>query len=176
MLVKVALSPAKLIFGNSTPSDFAFDIAADDFTSEQYGIAQEWTKVLSLKPGSKLTVVQVYNPKKQQESFLRKMEKLEFYRAQTGKANLTPVERKAALEAKDDDAFKQFQETWKRPSDKELLEMLNRLAQQRNEKLQKILATQDGVSAQNLKVRLATAEERRSIGNKSVFRMSVQLP
>lgn len=54
--------------------------------------------------------------------------------------------------------------------------MLNRLAQQRNEKLQKILATQDGVSAQNLKVRLATAEERRSIGNKSVFRMSVQLP
>ena len=176
LLVKVALSPAKLIFGNSTPSDFAFDIAADDFTSEQYGIAQEWTKVLSLKPGSKLTVVQVYNPKKQQESFLRKMEKLEFYRAQTGKANLTPVERKAALEAKDDDAFKQFQETWKRPSDKELLEMLNRLAQQRNEKLQKILATQDGVSAQNLKVRLATAEERRSIGNKSVFRMSVQLP
>lgn len=176
LMIKVALSPAKLLLGTSTPSEFAFDIAADDFTSEQYGIAAEWTKVLTSKPGSKLTVLQVYNPKKQLEAFVLGEQKIEYYKSVTGKSNLTPVDMKSALEAKEDEAFKQFVATWKRPSDEALTSQLNSLAEGRNAKLLKALLAQPGVSTNNLKVRLATPAERASIGKKSLFRMQVELP
>ena len=176
LMIKVALSPAKLLLGGSTPSEFAFDVVADDFTSEQYGMATEWTKVLSVKPGSKLTVLQVYNPKKQIDAFARGELKIAYYKAQTGKTNLTPVDMKAALEAKEDEGFKQFSESWQRPSDETLIQQLNQLAENRNAKLLKALSAQPGVTANNLKVRMATPAERGSIGKKSLFRMMVELP
>ena len=176
LMIKVALSPAKLLLGSSTPSDFAFEIAADDFTSEQYGIAQEWTKVLTSKPGSKLTVLQVYNPKKQLEAFALGEQKIAYYKSVTGKTNLTPVDMKSALEAKEDEGFKQFAATWQRPSDDALTLQLNSLAEARNAKLLKALSAQPGVTSKNLKVRMATPAERASIGKKSLFRMMVELP
>lgn len=176
LMIKVALSPAKLLLGSSVPSDFAFDIAADDFTSEQYGVASEWTKVLSKKPGAKLTVLQVYNPKKQIEAFALSQQKIAYYKSHTGKTSLTPVDMKAALETAEDEGFKQFAATWKRPSDEALMAQLNALAEERNATLLKALSAQPGVTAKNLKVRLASPAERGSIGKKSEFRMSVELP
>ena len=176
LMIKVALSPAKLLLGSSVPSDFAFDIAADDFTSEQYGVASEWTKVLSKKPGAKLTVLQVYNPKKQIEAFALGQQKIAYYKSHTGKTSLTPVDMKAALETAEDEGFKQFAATWKRPSDEALMAQLNALAEERNATLLKALSAQPGGTAKNLKVRLATPAERGSIGKKSEFRMSVELP
>jgi len=176
LMIKVALSPAKLLLGSSTPSEFAFDIASEDFTSEQYGVATEWTKVLTSKPGSKLTILQVYNPKKQMESFALGELKIAYYKSQTGKINLTPVDFKTALEAKEDDALKQFAESWNRPSDEALAEKLKALSESRNAKLLKALSAQPGVTSKNLKVRMATPAERASIGKKSLFRMLVELP
>lgn len=176
LLVKVALSPAKFLFGSSTPSEFEIDVAANDFTSEQYGIAKKWTEILAQKPGASMTILQNFDPKKQLESFALKMEKLAFYKATNGKENLTPVERKAALEAEEDDAFKQFVASWQRPSDEALIAQINALAEERNAKLLKALQAQTGVTAKNLQVRSATAAERSNTGKKSVFRMAVELP
>lgn len=176
LMVKVALSPAKLLLGSSTPSEFAVGVAADDLTSEQYDLARKWTEVLTSRPGATLSVVQVFHPKRQLDTLARALKKLDYYKASTGKSALSPVDRKAALEAEPDSAFEAFSATWTHPSDAELLETLRSLSDVRNEKLLKFLQAQPGVNRKNLKVRSATAAERASAGKKVTFRMSVELP
>lgn len=176
LLVKVALSPAKLLLGSSVPSDFAFDVSADDLTSEQYDLAKTWTAVLTSKPGSSITLIQSYQPKRHLDAMAEALKKIEFYKWKTGKSTLTPVDRKAALDSEDSAELEQFANSWKRPSDGELLAEMEKLANVRNEKLLKFLLAQPGVNEKNLKVRLADASERSAAGKKSVFRMSVELP
>ncbi len=177
LMVKVALSPAKFLFGGSAPSDFPFDIAADDFTSEQYGIASDWTRVLSERPGAILTIVEAFRPEEELEAFALAEEKLDFYRQGTGRSELTPVDRKAALEVDvADDAFKAFDATWSRPSDAELRARMEKLSALRREKLLKALSAQAGVTAKNLAVRKATAKEMAALGKKSLYRMVVEFP
>ncbi len=177
LMVKVALSPAKFLLGGSSPSDFPFDVSADDFTSEQYGIATEWTRILSEKPGAVLTVVEAFRPEKELEAFALGMEKLDFYRLETGRAELTPVDRKAALETDVSlDAFKAFAATWSRPSDAELLAAMEALSGLRRDKLSKALAAQPGVTPKNLVVRKATAREQADFGKKAAYRMMVEFP
>lgn len=177
LMVKVALSPAKFLFGGSTPSDFPFDVAADDFTSEQYGIASDWTRVLSERPGAVLAIVEAFRPEEELEAFALSMEKLDFYRHETGRAELTPVDRKAALEVDvASDAFKAFGATWSRPSDVELRSQMEALSGLRREKLVKALSAQSGVTAKNLVVRKATAKELAGFGKKSLYRMVVEFP
>lgn len=176
LMVKVALSPAKLLLGSSTPSEFSIGVAADDLTSEQYDLARKWTEVLTSRPGSSLSIIQDFQPKRLLDTLARALEKLDYYKASTGKTILSPVDRKAALEADADSAFEAFSGTWTRPSDAELLETLRSFSDVRNEKLLKFLQAQPGVNGKNLKVRTATAAERASAGKKVVFRMSVELP
>lgn len=177
LMVKVALSPAKFLFGSSTPGDFPFDVAAEDFTSEQYGIASEWTRVLSEKPGARLTIVEAYRPRGALETFAQSVEKIDFLVRQTGRAELTPVERKAALETdKSDAAFAAFDATWKRPSDAELFARMDALSEMRREKLFKALSAQPGVTAKNLVVRKATTGELAAFGDKNLYRMQVEFP
>lgn len=177
LMVKVALSPAKFLFGGSLPSDFPFDVAADDFTSEQYGIASDWTRVLSERPGAVLAIVEAFRPEEEIEAFALDMEKLDFYRQKAGRSELTPVERKAALEADaSDEAFKAFALTWTRPSDAELFAQMEKLSGLRRERLLKALSALTGVSSKNLAVRQATAKEIASWGKKSVYRMVVEFP
>lgn len=177
LMVKVALSPAKFLFGSSTPGDFPFDVAADDFTSEQYGIASEWTRVLSEKPGARLTIVEAFRPQGALDAFAKSVEKIDFLVRQTGRAELTPVERKAALETDGSDAaFSAFDATWKRPSDAELFARMDALSEMRREKLFKALSAQPGVTAKNLVVRKATAGELAAFGNKNLYRMQVEFP
>ena len=177
LMVKVALSPAKFLFGSSTPGDFPFDVAADDFTSEQYGIASEWTRVLSEKPGARLTIVEAYRPRGALETFAQSVEKIDFLVRQTGRAELTPVERKTALETdKSDAAFAAFDATWKRPSDAELFARMDALSEMRREKLFKALSAQPGVTAKNLVVRKATTGELAAFGDKNLYRMQVEFP
>ncbi len=177
LMVKVALSPAKFLFGGSAPSDFPFDVATDDFSSEQYGIASDWTRILSEKPGAVLTIVEAFRPEGELEAFAIDEEKLDFYRQMTGRSELTPVDRKAALETDAaDDAFKAFALTWTRPSDAELLARMETLSGLRREKLAKALSAQAGVTAKNLVVRKATAKELASLGKKSIYRMMVEFP
>ncbi len=105
------------------------------------------------------------------------MEKLDFYRRNTGRSELTPVDRKAALETDaGDDAFKAFDATWSRPSDVELLAQMETLSGMRRKKLLKALSAQAGVTAKNLDVRKATAKEIASWGKKSLYRMVVEFP
>ncbi len=177
LMVKVALSPAKFLLGGSSPSDFSFDVAADDFTSEQYGIASGWTRILSEKPGAVLTVVEAFRPDRELENFALGMEKLDFYRFETGRAELTPVDRKAALETDVSlEAFKAFAATWSRPSDAELFASMEALSGLRREKLLKALSAQPGVTAKNLVVRKATAKEQADFGKKASYRMMVEFP
>lgn len=110
------------------------------------------------------------------EAFALGEQKIAYYKSVTGKTNLTPVDMKSALEAKEDEGFKQFAATWQRPSDDALTLQLNSLAEARNAKLLKALSAQPGVTSKNLKVRMATPAERASIGKKSLFRMMVELP
>lgn len=177
LMVKVALSPAKFLLGGSSPSDFSFDVSADDFTSEQYGIASEWTRVLSEKPGAVLTVVEAFRPERELESFALGMEKLDFYRFKTGRAELTPVDRKAALETDASlEAFKTFASAWSRPSDAELIASMEALSALRREKLLKALSAQPGVTPKNLVVRKATARELADFGKRASYRMMVEFP
>ena len=177
LMVKVALSPAKFLFGSSVPGDFSFDVAADDFTSEQYGIASDWTRVLLERPGAVLAIVEAFRPEEELDAFALSMEKLDFYRRETGRAELTPVDRKAALEVDvADDAFKAFAKTWLRPSDAELRAQMEMLSGLRREKLAKALSAQSGVTAKNLVIRKATAKEHSAFGKKSLYRMVVEFP
>lgn len=177
LMVKVALSPAKFLFGSSVPGDFSFDVATDDFTSEQYGIASDWTRVLLERPGAVLAIVETFRPEEELDAFALSMEKLDFYRRETGRAELTPVDRKAALEVDvADDAFKAFAETWLRPSDAELRAQMEMLSGLRREKLAKALSAQSGVTAKNLVIRKATAKELSAFGKKSLYRMVVEFP
>lgn len=177
LMVKVALSPAKFLFGSSVPGDFSFDVAADDFTSEQYGIASDWTRVLLERPGAVLAIVEAFRPEEELDAFALSMEKLDFYRRETGRAELTPVDRKAALEVDvADDAFKAFAKTWLRPSDAELRAQMEMLSGLRREKLVKALSAQSGVTAKNLVIRKATAKELSAFGKKSLYRMVVEFP
>lgn len=177
LMVKVALSPAKFLFGSSVPGDFSFDVATDDFTSEQYGVASDWTRVLLERPGAVLAIVETFRPEEELDAFALSMEKLDFYRRETGRAELTPVDRKAALEVDvADDAFKAFAKTWLRPSDAELRAQMEMLSGLRREKLAKALSAQSGVTAKNLVIRKATAKELSAFGKKSLYRMVVEFP
>lgn len=177
LMVKVALSPAKFLFGSSTPSEFEFDVAADDFTSEEYSLAAEWAKVLTEKPGSRLAILEAYSPADELGNFAKSLEKLEFYKASTGRAELSPVDRKAALETDESsEAFKAFDSTWTAPANETVLAEMEALSTLRREKLVKVLTAEPGVTAKNLTVRKANASELKASGKKAAYRMMVEFP
>ena len=189
LLVKVALSPFKLIGNLASAGANALGISLGDndevlidsnsetFTSEQYAKAIKMAETVRKDPKYILTYTQIYNPRKTAREYKVQQLKIDFYKEKNNKTSLNELDYRAIEEI--NESNKEFQDYTKEHAaeiDKNyMMKVLPQMAAKRNADLLKVLREQPGVTKNNVKVITAPREQLRRYKGKPMYKVTIDV-
>lgn len=180
LLVKVALSPFKLVSGlasSGSNDEVIIDPLNNNLESEQYAKAIKMVESVTKDPKLKMNFVQNFPMKKTVEAYKIRKLKTQYYMATSGKKTLNELDEKSIIAIDDKDSlFVAYTQTHTEGLDRKTLEKeLLELSQKRNQELLKTLQQQKGVTKKNVTITTAPRGELAKYKGKPAYKVQLDV-
>jgi len=180
LLVKVALSPFKLVSGlasSGNNDEVIIDPLNNNLESEQYAKAIKMVESVTKDPKLKMNFVQNFPMKKTVEAYKIRKLKTQYYMATSGKKTLNELDEKSIIAIDDKDSlFVAYSQTHTEGLDRKTLEKeLLELSQKRNQELLKTLQQQKGVTKKNVTITTAPRGELAKYKGKPAYKVQLDV-
>lgn len=180
LLVKVALSPLKLVSGlasSGSNDEVIIDPLSNNLESEQYAKAIKMVEALAKDPKLKMNFVQNFPMKKTVDAYKIRKLKTQYYMETSGKKTLNELDEKSIIAIEDKDSlFVAYTQTHTEGLDRKTLEKeLFELSNKRNQELLKTLQQQKGVTKKNVTITTAPRGELAKYKGKPAYKVQLDV-